>query len=1395
MRFLRRLVLALSVLVLGLQPLAARHVAAEGGMWDRPRNLSLSGAASAPQLVWGQDEALYAYWWDQFDGLTVSAALADGWETPQPVPITDVSFDADGQPNVDEETGLVVRVTVRTPGTLAGNNAGRVNAFFLGTTAEPQRPLRQASADIGSGNWSEPRTIVSGASAWRSVTGPDGAIHLAIMYTGRAADRQPGLYYMRSDDGGATWGDMILVNESLYVRMASQSETHLQLVPSDDGRLFITWSEPGTDRALYSWSWDGGASWARPALVDPTDRSAAWAQIALAGDGAVLMLWQGTGPNGEQAIMTKLSEDGGWNWAAPQQVFSGLRLAGDQVALQALADGSVLLVAGGQADGPVLAAWRPAAADGSTPAGWSSVTSLPYPLRDLGARAAASVQRWQPVFHPDGRLFLIGADENADVWLLSTHLDQVTWRFPEAPIWLLQSTDPVEGWGQPYQLASEGVVLTPLAAEATPSASPLAPAAPVATPAPTAFRHVVEEGESLSSVAALYQLPAAEIAAANNITETALLLVGQELIIPGLSAEAAPAATPTTESPLPGLAPVARVMPQIVAGPGGQLQAFWWHAFEGLTSAWFDGNTWLEPQRASAFLPAQEQDRIPAPGARFLGDSVGRVHAFWLAASPGAAGPTLLHNTLPMGAHTWGAPSSLGAAAAWQAASGSDGPLYLLYARPALDETPAGLYLQSLPPEAQAWSDPVLLRAFAPETPLPTDDAGLALAADGEMVYAAWEDPEIGALRWAQSQDAGQSWSDPASLNAPELGLGEPLLAALSGDALLLCRATLGPQAGSLYQVTINLIGRTASTPRLVLPDVAASLATGERLSLVRAGAETALLLGGIGGDTLTLATWSRQRALDPLQEDWSAPQTVAFGPDGPVGASAGDWSGLQGALAEGRFSVLGVGPEGGLWTISRAAVGENWIYLAAPGWSGAAQIAEIQPDDDAVTVTSDAHGRVHVLWSVGQDGDGPGLSLWYSRYAEDRWTQPGPVIQPPEGLADHPSLAQVDERLHAVWTGGSGGQIQYASAFAADAYTAASWPEPAWLPAPSGEREAIASHPQIRADLAGRLHVVYAVPINQGRGIYYTRSEDGGLTWLDPRLAFDAAAAGWAMVDHPALAVTQDGVLYIAWLRMSFVGASRPQALYLARSSDGGVTWSEPQLVAEGSLLAPQLLAAGADQVHLLWQEAGGGLSIWHTYTQDRGATWSLPMRVRGFSRLNGRAAAVSDGLGLVYLVAIENDAGGRPQLLQATFASDGEQWELEAPYLLPRSFQAASDTWLALEPLLGNLDLVLQADTASQDSEQPLWALLHMRRAVPPREALPTPPPELLATPIAEAMPTATPTPTARPTINIEAPPPGEGTVEIGTFTVPILSLGGVLAVALLVIGVLIARSARRR
>ncbi|MFP3897588.1 MAG: LysM peptidoglycan-binding domain-containing protein, partial [Anaerolineales bacterium] len=77
----------------------------------------------------------------------------------------------------------------------------------------------------------------------------------------------------------------------------------------------------------------------------------------------------------------------------------------------------------------------------------------------------------------------------------------------------------------------------------TPAATEKATPTPTETPAPVI--HTVEEGDTLGSIAVLYDVSTEEIAEANDLRLNALLQLDQELIIPGFAPTPTPGATST----------------------------------------------------------------------------------------------------------------------------------------------------------------------------------------------------------------------------------------------------------------------------------------------------------------------------------------------------------------------------------------------------------------------------------------------------------------------------------------------------------------------------------------------------------------------------------------------------------------------------------------------------------------------------------------------------------------------------------------------------------------------------------------------------------------------------------------------------------------------------------
>ncbi|MCA1812434.1 MAG: glycoside hydrolase [Halobacteriales archaeon] len=97
----------------------------------------------------------------------------------------------------------------------------------------------------------------------------------------------------------------------------------------------------------------------------------------------------------------------------------------------------------------------------------------------------------------------------------------------------------------------------------------------------------------------------------------------------------------------------------------------------------------------------------------------------------------------------------------------------------------------------------------------------------------------------------------------------------------------------------------------------------------------------------------------------------------------------------------------------------------------------------------------------------------------------------------------------------------------------------------------------------------------------YVLASEDGGSTW-QRRDAFPLTTELASAVEP--LALLRDGTLAMAWSQL----VANHSLLHLATSADGGRHWSKPMLLGQGAVTQAQpWLAAHADRVGLVWYQA----------------------------------------------------------------------------------------------------------------------------------------------------------------------------------------------------------------
>jgi hypothetical protein len=502
-----------------------------------------------------------------------------------------------------------------------------------------------------------------------------------------------------------------------------------------------------------------------------------------------------------------------------------------------------------------------------------------------------------------------------------------------------------------------------------------------------------------------------------------------------------------------------------------------------------------------------------------------------------------------------------------------------------------------------------------------------------------------------------------------------------------------------------------------------------EQSQLLPAGDNFTLLLTTVLGTTYVVAwdgnKWSRADVQDSL--------TVFLY---PVTYKEVHFSCHQAVLAGDDLYVIGCDAGGGhdIWLLSRhlGTVGD-W-FSPPTAWETPQAVTTGEARIESPVLVADNGGRLHVFWDR---LNGP--AIYHAVWDGVRWSQPRVIFTAPTTKAGE-LAATLDKAGHLLvaWGDAEAGQIQLIKAEADRAILASNWSSPLALM----QLQSLAAWPDINVGENGRVYLTFSVPVNEGRGIYMTWSDDHGESWAEPVTAFDGVAAGWAMVGRPRLTLTTNGHLYLLWTRHTMPGGPGPLALFYASSNDGGRSWSEPRQIAEGAVTWADIASVGERVVHLVWQiKQDSSVVLRHLVSQDGGLSWSLPATVIGLDGAAGPPSMTVDENGQLHLLH-----GTIPALQHWLW--NGGRWSRAEDLSLKDSL-AINELTAAIVPGAG-LGLVYSGQILDETTQQLQNSLSFSIRPLGSQSnaAVPTLPP----------VTTLVPTPTLTPTV---ARPPSSSPV----------------------------------
>lgn len=258
---------------------------------------------------------------------------------------------------------------------------------------------------------------------------------------------------------------------------------------------------------------------------------------------------------------------------------------------------------------------------------------------------------------------------------------------------------------------------------------------------------------------------------------------------------------------------------------------------------------------------------------------------------------------------------------------------------------------------------------------------------------------------------------------------------------------------------------------------------------------------------------------------------------------------------------------------------------------------------------------------------------------------------------------------------------------------------------------------------VAGANGALYAAWTEYDGPLWFSRSSDGGKSFSRPMRIAGGGKARPARA--PTLAIGPDNAVYLAWT----VGDDVAADIHLAKSTDGGASFSPPRVIAPSKSYsdAPKLAVDPSGGLHIVYAESSGGpfaaYHIRHARSTDRGQTFTAASEIskpmpEGFASAAFPALGV-DAKGRVY-VMWELHANPRqpPRGLALSLSHDGGR-TFATPEVVPGSTDAAggfngSSQGLLMKKLAinGAGALAIVNSSLKQDSHSRVWLMRGLAR-----------------------------------------------------------------------------------
>jgi len=643
----------------------------------------------------------------------------------------------------------------------------------------------------------------------------------------------------------------------------------------------------------------------------------------------------------------------------------------------------------------------------------------------------------------------------------------------------------------------------------------------------------------------------------------------------------------------------------VIAADSQNIHVVWSDEFAGSVYARLSDGVWSAP----AVIEFPFDDYIPVLVA--AGDT---IHAFWINTEKDNS---LTHSQVPASEFgvrsSWSKPQVISEFVAdFDAEYQAAGHFNLAYLFTGEDaNSQPGVYYTRSGEGGKGWSTPVPLFISRYYRPVTQNNANVDLSAvsenDAEAIYVTWDNRAVKRVYLSKSTDQGVTWSAPFEVDGPTASMSS------NSPFNLLVQASQANKVLLVWQSNLQS-GLNCTQYYQSSPDGGKTWGDRGRMmeGLVGCAAETKLLPqpGGVLAqiifqDDVYLTAWDGARWSQP------EPQSALYSFIDPATDEAVRFRCRQSTLdASNRLFVAGCDEIGSrdIWVTARKLGPISSWFPQSSLWNEPQLISEGQAVIQNLKGLMDSLGRFHILW-VSDDAEGTTAahnSLHYSVWNNGSLAIPSKILASPERNFDQFS-ADIDEtrnRLILVWKDEDTGEVLFSWADIAKAGSVFEWAVPVSVPlaAPLGQS------PAVLAGQDGRIYIAYAIPINVGRGIYLTYSDDGGATWSASTRVFDAEQTNWEIVENPRIDQDRSGTLHLIWNLARYVVSSSLPGEYYSRSFDQGSTWTNAELFVEDISEPGWLIAAGEKNVFRFWFSPNGDKkSLISDFSENSGESWGL--------------------------------------------------------------------------------------------------------------------------------------------------------------------------------------------